>query len=165
MVIAVVDEDANQRPSASAFAVVRPSANEMTAWILFHRHLFDRRRDIGLPTNYLPDESGRVLKVYSGMTATEQMAADTAIAPAARRSFPLAGRWLGERPMRNPVELATALTESGLPAESARYFELALGKGNTSREAMNNSAGVLLESGDLARAEKLLLSALTGAAG
>ena len=67
--------------------------------------------------------------------------------------------------MRNPVELATALTESGLPAESARYFELALGKGNTSREAMNNSAGVLLESGDLARAEKLLLSALTGAAG
>ena len=160
VVIAVVDEDASQRPPASAFAVVRPSANEMTAWNLFHRHLFDRRRDIGLPTSFLLDESGRVLKVYSGMTATEQLAADAAIAPAARRSFPFAGRWLGERPKRNPVELATALAESGLPAESARYFELALRKGNASREAMNNYAGVLSESGDLARAEKLLVAAL-----
>lgn len=159
VVIAVVDEDANQRPPASPFAVVKPTANEMTAWNLFHRHLFDRRRDIGLPTSFLLDESGRVLKVYSGMTSTERVAADAAIAPAARRSFPFAGRWLGERPKRNPVELATALAESGLPAESARYFELALRKGNASREAMNNYAGVLLESGDLARAEKLLAAA------
>lgn len=164
VVVAVVDEDTNQRPTVP-FAVVKPTASELTAWNLFHRHLFDRRRDIGLPTSFLLDERGRVVKVYAGVTSSAQLAADAAIAPAARRSIPFAGRWLGERPKRNTVELATALAESGLPAESARYFELAMRTGNVSREAMNNYAGVLLESGDLAKAEKLLLSAMNSAAG
>lgn len=160
VVVAVVDQDSGPRPQVP-FTVLKPSANELTAWNLFHRHLFDRRRDIGLPASFLIDESGRVLKVYAGVTPAAQFAADVRTVPAARRSIPFAGRWLGGKPKRNPVELATALAESGLPAESARYFELALRNGNASREAINNYAGVLLETGDLARAEKLLLSALT----
>ena len=92
VMVAVVDEDASQRPTVP-FVVVRPSANELTAWNLFHRHLFDRRRDIGLPTSFLLDERGRVVKVYQGVTSSAQLAADVAIAPAARYCAVL---WRGE---------------------------------------------------------------------
>jgi len=165
VVVAVVDEEPGNGPAGLPFPVVNLSAAELTAWNLFHRHLFDRRRDLGLPTSFLLDESGRVLKVYPGISATEQLAADAATVPTARRSIPFAGRWLGERPKRNAVELATALAESGLPAESTRYFELAIRNGNAPREVLNNYAGVLLESGDLAKAERLLLQALRAEAG
>lgn len=155
VVVVSVDEDPQQRPAAP-FAVVRPAARELAAWNLFHRHLFDRRRDIGLPTSFLLDERGQVVKVYQGITASAQIAADAALAPGARASLPFTGRWFGERPQRNYTELATALAEGGLAQESSRYFELALASGKASREAMNNYASVLMESGDLVKADKLL---------
>lgn len=160
VVVASVDEDAQQRPAGAPFTLVRPSAKELAAWNLFHRHLFDRRREIGLPTSFLLDERGQLVKVYQGVTASAQVAADAALAPAARRSLPFAGIWLGEKPRRNFAELATALAEGGLARESARYFELALSRdgGKAPRETMNNYAGVLLEIGNLQRAEALLQS-------
>jgi len=155
VVVVSADEDRAQRPEAP-FAVVLPTADELAAWNLFHRHLFDYRRDLALPTSFLLDERGRVVKVYHGVTSAATIAADAAVPVGARASLPFAGRWLGERPKRNYVELATALAEGGLAKESARYFELALALGTPSREARTNYAGVLIESGDLAKAESLL---------
>jgi len=163
VVVASADEDAAKRPDAK-FPFVRPAAAELAAWNLFHRHLFDRRRDIGLPSSFLLDERGRVVKVYHGVTPAAVIAADAVRPVAQRRAFPFAGRWLGARPPRGYVELATALAENGLPRESARYFELALAAGQGSTEARNNYAGVLLEAGELARAEKLLLAVLAAEA-
>ncbi|MCC6536169.1 MAG: tetratricopeptide repeat protein [Bryobacterales bacterium] len=166
VVVASVDEDARQRPASAPFAFTRPSAEELAAWNLFHRHLFDRRREIGLPTSFLLDERGRVLKVYPGVTASAQIAADATLPAATRRALPFAGIWLGEQPRRNFAELATALAEGGRPKESARYFDLALARagGKAPRETLNNYAGVLLESGDLAKAETLLQSLQSGGA-
>jgi len=165
VVVASVDEDAQQRPVAGApFTLVRPSPEELAAWSLFHRHLFDRRREIGLPASFLLDERGQVVKVYQGVAASAQIAADALRSPAVRRSLPFAGIWLGERPRRSFTELATALAERGLPTESARYFELAIARGGkTSRETMNNYAGVLLESGERTKTDTMLQPLLTSA--
>ncbi len=36
---------------------------------IFYRYLFDRRRDLGLPTAFLLNRDGKVVKVYQGAFA------------------------------------------------------------------------------------------------
>ncbi|MDX1980769.1 MAG: tetratricopeptide repeat protein [Bryobacteraceae bacterium] len=158
VVIASVDEDLTKRPDAP-FTLLHPTQRQVAAWNLFHRHLFDRRQDIGLPMSFLLDEQGRVRKVYKGVTASAAILAD--LRASRHPSLPFAGKWHGPQPRRNYVELATALAEHGLGPESERYFEVAVSAEKPPLEALNNYAGVLLESGNLARAEELLLRTLT----
>lgn len=158
VVVASVDEDRTKKPDAP-FALLHPTERQIAAWNLFHRHLFDRRQDIGLPMSFLLDERGRVVKVYKGVTASAVILAD--LGATSRPSLPFAGQWHGLGPQRNYVEIATALAEHGLAAESAVYFDEALSRGNPTAETLNNYAGVLLEQGDLDRAEALLMRTLS----
>ncbi len=157
VVVASVDEDRTKRPG-SPFALLHPGEREIAAWNLFYRHLFDRRQDLGLPVSFLLDEGGRVLKVYQGVTASGVILAD--LRATDRRSIPFAGQWYGPGPQRNYAELATALAEHGLAAESAVYFDEAVSRPNPTAEALNNYAGVLLEQGALDKAEALLMRTL-----
>jgi Tfp pilus assembly protein PilF/thiol-disulfide isomerase/thioredoxin len=158
IVIASVDEDKTRKPDA-AFALLHLTERQIAAWNLFHRHLFDRRQDIGLPTSFLVDEHGRVVKVYKGVTSSAAILRD--LRATERPSLPFAGRWFGPKPERNYTELATALAEHGLGVESVRYFEQAISRGKPSIETLNNYAGVLLEQGQLQKAEDLLVRTLT----
>ncbi|MBL8215585.1 MAG: tetratricopeptide repeat protein [Bryobacterales bacterium] len=158
VVIVSVDEDKSKKPAAP-FAVLQPSSNDIAAWNLFHRHLFDRRQDIGLPMSFLLDAQGRVTKVYKGVTPSARIVAD--LRATARPALPFPGRWMAEPPGRNWVELATALAEHGLAAQSIPYFEQALAQGQPTVEALNNFAGVLLETGRLEEADALLQKTLT----
>jgi len=158
VVVASVDDDKTRKPDAP-FAMLYPTPRQIAAWNLFHRHLFDRRQDIGLPMSFLLDEQGRVLKVYKGVTPSAAILAD--LAAKIRPALPFAGKWFGQGLQRNYVDLATALAEHGLGAESVVYFEAALAQGNSTAELLNNYAGVLLENGDLEGAEALLLRTLS----
>lgn len=158
VVVASVDDDKTQKPLAP-FAFVHPTENQIAAWNLFYRHLFDRRQDLGLPLSFLLDEKGRVLKVYQGVTASTVILAD--LRATSRPALPFTGQWFGSAPQRDYVEMATALAEHGLTAESSVYFDQALARGNPSAEALNNYAGVLLEQGDLDKAEALLIRTLS----
>ncbi len=158
VVVASVDEDKTRKPGAP-FALLHPAERQIAAWNLFHRHLFDRQQDIGLPMSFLLDERGRVVKVYKGVTSSAVILAD--LGSTNRPSLPFAGQWYGPGPQRNYVEIATALAEHGLSAESTVYFDEAISRGNPTAEALNNYAGVLLEQGDLDKAEALLLRTLS----
>jgi Tfp pilus assembly protein PilF/thiol-disulfide isomerase/thioredoxin len=158
VVVASVDEDKTKKPTAP-FRLLHPTDRQIAAWNLFHRHLFDRRQDIGLPMSFLLDGQGRVLKVYKGVTASSAILAD--LRANNRSALPFPGRWFGEKPARNYVELATALAEHGLAAESVPYFQQVISQGNPTLEALNNYAGVLLETGELAKADELLERTLT----
>lgn len=158
VVIASVDEDKSMKPAAP-FAVLQPTTNDVAAWNLFHRHLFDRRQDIGLPMSFLLDAQGRVTKVYKGVTPSARILADVRLT--AHPALPFPGRWTAEPPGRNWVELATALAEHGLAAQSIPYFQQALAQGQPTVEALNNFAGVLLETGRLEEADTLLQKTLS----
>lgn len=158
VVVASVDEDHAKQPAAP-FALVRPNERQIAAWNLFYRHIFDRRQDLGLPVSFLLDERGRVVKVYQGVTTSAAILAD--LRAPNRPALPFDGHWYGPSPQRNYVELATALAEHGLASESLVYFDDAIARGNPSAEALNNYAGVLLEQGNLERAEALLMRTLT----
>jgi len=49
---------------------------------IMYRHLFDRRRDLGLPTSFLLDKSGMIVKVYQGMLDPKQVLEDVKAVPA-----------------------------------------------------------------------------------
>ncbi len=158
MFVASVDENRSAKPDAS-FPVLHPNQNQIAAWNLFHRHLFDRRQDIGLPTSFLLDAQGRVVKVYKGVTDSAVILAD--LRATERPSLPFPGQWHGGEPGRNYIELATALAEHGLVRESTPYFETAVAAERPRLEALNNYAGVLLEQGEWDAAERLLIRTLT----
>lgn len=158
VVVASVDEDKTKKPDAP-FALLRPSEREVAAWNLWHRHLYERRQDVGLPTSFLLDEEGRVVKVYKGVTGSAAILRD--LKAKSRPALPFAGTWHTAKPQRNYVEMATALAEHGLAAESVKFFEEAIAQGSASAETLNNYAGVLLELGELEKAEALLLRTLS----
>ena len=158
VIVASVDDDKTRKPLAP-FALLHPTEYQIAAWNLFYRHLFDRRQDLGLPLSFLLDEKGRVLKVYQGVTASTVILAD--LRATNRPALPFAGQWYGPGPHRDYVELATALAEHGLSAEGTVYFEEAIARGNPSAEALNNYAGLLLEQGELDKAEALLIRTLS----
>ncbi|MBI3681254.1 MAG: tetratricopeptide repeat protein [Acidobacteria bacterium] len=141
------------------FQVVKADAKIVAAWSLLNRHLFDRRLDLGLPTSFLLDEQGRIVKIYKGPTPPAAILGD--LAARGPSAFPFPGRWHGPRPGRNYVEMATAFAEHGLAAEAERWYELALARKTPDEESVNNFAGLLLEQGKLDRAETLLRSLRT----
>jgi tetratricopeptide (TPR) repeat protein len=50
----------------SSFPVLRGSEDVAAIYNLLYRYLFDRHRDLSLPTSFLIDEQGEIVKVYQG---------------------------------------------------------------------------------------------------
>jgi tetratricopeptide (TPR) repeat protein len=126
----------------------------MAYWNLLRRHLFDLREDLALPTSFLLDARGRIVKVYRGITTAGAILADAAAGRGP--DLPFGGRWITGRPRRNFTELATALAEHGLLDESRPYFALA----QPDLESRMNYAALLLDQGNLPESENLLRGVL-----
>ena len=63
---------------------------------IIYRYLFDRRRDLALPTSFLLDKDGMIVKVYQGPVNPERVVEDVKSVPESpadrmRRALPL--RW------------------------------------------------------------------------
>ena len=129
-------------------------ANQTTVatYALLYRHLYNARREMGLPVTFLLNQSGAIAKIYQGLATAEEILADASAQ--AHPALPFAGRRVLPASTRNWTELATALAEHGLAAPARLLFETALRRGQTSDELRNNYAAVLLESGDRLAAER-----------
>ncbi len=62
-----------------AFPVLFATAQVAGIYNLIYRHLFDRRRDLPLPTSFLLDRDGMIVKVYQGPVAADQVAIDAQV--------------------------------------------------------------------------------------
>ena len=52
--------------SAHAFPVLFATDEVAGIYNIIYRHMFDRRRDLGIPTSFLLDKDGMIVKVYQG---------------------------------------------------------------------------------------------------
>jgi len=120
------------------------------AYSILNRHLFDRRRDLALPTSFLIDEAGYIIKAYIGPVTAAAVLADASAT--GRPALPFWGRWHTQRPSRNYVEMAVAMAEHGLrrPARALLEAEPA------EPASLTNLAALLLQDGELERAQALL---------
>jgi len=64
-----------------SFPILRGSDDVAGIYNILYRHLFDRHRDLCLPTSFLIDEKGDVVKVYQGRIDPEQVEQDSRHVP------------------------------------------------------------------------------------
>lgn len=95
-------------------------ANELVVavWNAQYRYLFDRRRDMNLPTSFLIDKSGATIRVYHGFATPQNVVDDWESAPATpearfARALPFPGHYYGNAMKRDYFTYGVAFVEYG----------------------------------------------------
>jgi Tfp pilus assembly protein PilF/peroxiredoxin len=123
-------DEAKVRAAAQGVAVPVMMAGEEMAgtYNVLHRYLFDRREDLGLPTVFLIDRTGEIVKVYKTPIAAPLIAKDIAnidVPPAERlsRAMPFPGTFLGSLGERSYFQYGLELSEQGFDTPALAAFE------------------------------------------
>src|SRR5712675_2109592 len=143
---------------------------------ILYRYLFDRRRDLPLPTSFLVDRDGMIIKIYQGVVTAERVLDDLQSLPQSpdertRKALPFAGT-LYEKDgfRRNDFTYGVALFQRGYLDQGAtafrqvndavRNFKQSLNQRPDYATALLNLGNVYRRQGNSAEAEKLLKRAL-----
>lgn len=95
---------------------------------LLYRHLFDRRRDLGIPSSLLLDDHGMIVKIYQGFVSPTQISADSTSIPidqASRmhRALPFQGTLVQDTFERNDFSYGVALYQHGFLDQAEESFK------------------------------------------
>ena len=133
-----------------SIAIVRGSADVAAVYNILHRQLFDRHRDLRLPTSFLVDGDGNIVKVYQGPVKIQQVEQDFAQIPktdeerlALALPFPR-GKHSFEF-ARNYLSLGTLFFQRGYLDEAEVWFQQALRNDPSSAEALYGIGSVYLK--------------------
>jgi tetratricopeptide (TPR) repeat protein len=148
LTVNVGDDGSSQGNSLPAFAreqnftlPILLGADELTAiYNILYRQLFDRHRDLTLPTSFLINRNGEIVKIYQGHIDPEHLEKDFQSIPASDSErlarglpFPLAGHTLEFG--RNYLSLGALFFQRGYLDEAKSAFQQALRDDSTSAEA------------------------------
>jgi tetratricopeptide (TPR) repeat protein len=123
-------DEAKVRTAAAGKGVPVLVASEELAgtYSVVHRYLFDRREDLRLPTVFLLDGAGEIVKVYREPIAASRILEDVpkiTASSAARlaRAVPFAGTFYAHPGERNYFQYGLELSEQGFDAPAVPAFE------------------------------------------
>ena len=161
-VAAISVDDPDDRETVRGFAAEQSLpfpvllADDATVQILsvLNERLFDRRRELAVPTSFLVNERGELIKIYRGETSAEVVLRDASAG--AGPALPFSGRWIQGAPHRDLGELAAAFAERRLIEPARQFFQAALQQEKASASLLNNYAGLLVEIGDFEGAAREL---------
>ena len=113
------------------FSVSVASEEVVAVYDVLYRYLFDRRRDLGVPTAFLLNEQRLIVKVYQGALDPETIAADARQIPATaadrqRKALPFAGQWFGGEFDRNQFTYALIFMQRGYSDQALAFARRAL---------------------------------------
>ena len=152
--VAVNAEETAQENAAAAtkvsFPVVNASAETVAVYNLLFGRLFDRHRDMGLPTSFLIDARGDIVKIYQGPPRMEQIAEDAQRIPKTdaerlQRGLPFPGVSDSYDVGRNYLSFGAVFYERGYLEQSEAYFRLAEKDDPGGAEALYGLGSVCLE--------------------
>ncbi len=123
-----------------SFPILCGSADVAGMYNVLYRYLFDRRRDLSLPTSFLIDEHGGIVKVYQGPVTAEQVEQDVRQiprTPGARlaAALPFPGVSESYEFGRNYLSYGANFFQRGFFEQAAASFQSALRDDPTSAEA------------------------------
>ena len=105
-------------------------ADEKTATIynIFHRYLFERRHDMTLPTTFLLDSDGAVVKVYNGFVDGSRIQSDYHSIPVGvearlKRALPFPGTYFGKGLHHNYFTYGVAFLQHGFIDQALASFQ------------------------------------------
>jgi Tfp pilus assembly protein PilF/peroxiredoxin len=144
--------------------VVLASEEVGRSYAILNRHLFMNRQDLRLPTAFLLDAEGRVVKVYRDRLDVAEIMRDVPkieAPPAERlaRAVPFGGTFLSSPGVRNYIPYGRELLDNGLEAPALVAFERAA-QGNPSASTLYRLGTLFVKSGQTGKARAAFEQAL-----
>jgi Flp pilus assembly protein TadD/peroxiredoxin len=129
---------------------------------ILYRYLFDRRRDLAVPTSCLLDREGMIVKIYQGIFASDRLLDDLNSFPRTpeermRKALPFPGT-LHEKDafQRNDFTYGVALFQRGYLDQAAASFQQVIAAKPNEPEAYYNLGTLYLRKNALAEARQYL---------
>jgi len=135
-VLAIGVNEANDLDNARSFAsrekfffpVVFATADVAGIYNIIYRYMFDRRRDLAIPTSFLLDKEGMIVKVYQGPIVIERLLEDVKSVPTTtagrmQKAMSLGGALYQEAFLRNDFTYGIAFFQHGYLEQAAESFQ------------------------------------------
>ena len=160
-------QEARSFATQQAFSFPVLFANEDTAGIynIIYRHLFDRRRNLGIPTSFLLDTEGMIVKVYQGPIDPRRLIEDVESAPATSaarilKAIPFKGELYQGAFHRNDFTYGVALFQQGYLQQAMESFLEVVAAKPDDPDAYYNLGTLSLQKNDFPAAQTYLERAL-----
>jgi tetratricopeptide (TPR) repeat protein/peroxiredoxin len=123
-----------------SFPILRGSDDVAGIYNILYRYLFDRHRDLGLPTSFLIDSRGDIVKIYQGPVNLDHVEQDFRHIPGSNaerlaRALPFPGTTDTFEFGRNYLSYGSVFFQRGYYDQAASSFQLALRDDPSSAEA------------------------------
>jgi Flp pilus assembly protein TadD/peroxiredoxin len=168
-ILAINADDADDIPSAKSFAsrlalsfpVLFATADVAGIYNIIYRYLFDRRRDLPIPTSFLLDTDGMIVKLYQGPVDPRQLLEDVKSVPATaadrmRKALPLGGVVYQDAFQRNDFTYGVALFQHGYLDAASTSFQQVVAQKPGDAEAYYNLGTLNLRRNNLQQARQYL---------
>ncbi len=143
------------------FPILLASDDMLGVSNLLYRYLFDRRRNLGIPTSFLIDAIGQIVKVYQGPLDVAKLEEDLGRIPQTPeqrqiRALPFPGRYYGGEFHRFLFTYGVAFFRAGYYDEALAWFHQVVNKYPEYASAYYNLGTIYLNKGMLPQAEENL---------
>ena len=147
------------------FPVLVATEEVLGIYNIIYRYLFDHRRDLGLPTSFLLDPMGMIVKVYGGSVSAHQLLEDVQAVPSTpaervRKALPFAGTLYGGEFKRNDFTYGIAMFQHGYLDQAAKSFEQVIAARPDDAEGYYNLGTLNLRRNNFPLAQQYLQQAL-----
>ncbi len=138
------------REHGYSFLILLANEDMLGVYNVLYRHLFDRRRDLGVPTSFLVDEQGWIVKIYQGALDPDHLISDLGSIPRTpaerfKKALPFPGQFYGGEMRRNLFTYGVAYFQRGFLDQAVISFELALRDNPAYAEAHYNLGTLYLK--------------------
>lgn len=143
------------------FPILNADESTSNIYSIFHRYLFERRLDMTLPTTFLLNADGEVVKVYSGVADPSDILSDLASAPRTRderlrRALPFPGHYFGSGFHHNYFTYGVAFLQYGYLDQALTSFQEAVRRNPTYGAAYYNIGLIYLNKSLFGKAREYL---------
>ena len=111
-----------------SFPLTSATQEVLGLYNIVYRHLFDRRRDLGVPTSFLINATGMIVKVYQGLIDPRKVETDVRAVPETaeermQRALPFPGLLCQSSFQRNDFTYGVAFFQRGYLDQAADSFQ------------------------------------------
>jgi tetratricopeptide (TPR) repeat protein len=143
------------------FPILLASQDVAGIYSIVYRYLFDRHRDLSLPTSFLIDEAGNIVKVYQGTLSFEQLIQDLSSVPKTpadriRKALPFPGTLHQGAFQRNAFTYGVAFFQHGFLDQAAQSFQQVIATRPDDADAYYNLGTLYLRRNSLPEAQQYL---------